>query len=89
MWALVAALNYITLGCDVGNAFAEADSPKVQFFMKVDQPFADWWTQHLKCPPIPLGYVIPILKNLQGCDSLRGEVQNEAKIWPDSEARTV
>ena len=66
MWALVAALNYIALGCDVGNTFAEADGPKVQFFMKIDQQFTDWWIQHLKKPPIPLGYVIPILKNLQG-----------------------
>ena len=29
MWALVAALNYITLRCDVGNAFAEVDDPYI------------------------------------------------------------
>jgi hypothetical protein len=27
-WALIAALNYVGLGCDVSNAFAEAPPPK-------------------------------------------------------------
>ena len=65
-WAIIAALNYVALGCDIGNAFAEADGPKQQFYMQVDDQFHDWWTQHLKKPPIPKGYVIPILRNLQG-----------------------
>jgi hypothetical protein len=66
MWALIAALNFIGLGIDVGNAFAEAPPPKEPFFMQVDAQFCEWWTQCLGHPPIPAGYVIPILKNLQG-----------------------
>lgn len=65
-WALTAACNHIALGCDVANAFAEADAPEEPFYMEVDDQFNTWWTQHLGKPPIPQGYVIPILKNLQG-----------------------
>lgn len=65
-WALIAALNYIALGCDVGNAFAEADAPAEGFSMEIDEAFRDWWVNHLQRPPIPLGWVVPILKNLQG-----------------------
>jgi hypothetical protein len=65
-WALIAALNFIGLGVDIGNAFAEAPPPKDPFFMQVDTQFREWWTDCLGNPPIPDGYVIPILKNLQG-----------------------
>jgi hypothetical protein len=65
-WALVAALNYIAIGADVGNAFAEADGPKEGFYMEADAAFCNWWTNHLGNPPIPKGHVIPIKKNLQG-----------------------
>jgi hypothetical protein len=34
--------------------------------MQVGAQFQEWWTQCLKHPPIPHGYVIPIMKNLQG-----------------------
>jgi hypothetical protein len=34
--------------------------------MQVDKQFEEWWTDCLGNPPIPCGYVIPILKNLQG-----------------------
>ena len=34
--------------------------------MQADKQFREWWTQCLRNPPIPEGYVIPILKNLQG-----------------------
>jgi hypothetical protein len=66
MWALIAALNFVGLGIDVSNAFAEAPPPKDPFYMQVDAQFQDWWTQCLGKPHIPEGYVIPILKNLQG-----------------------
>lgn len=65
-WALTASLNYICKGCDVANAFAEADGPEAPFYMIVDEQFQQWWTEHLKRPPIQRGYVIPIKKNLQG-----------------------
>jgi hypothetical protein len=65
MWSLIAALSYVGLGCDVSNAFAEAPAPKEPFYMVVDEQFRDWWKNCLGKPPIPQGWVIPILKNLQ------------------------
>jgi hypothetical protein len=65
-WALIAALNYVGLGCDVSNAFAEAPPPKEPFYMVADAQFCDWWENCLGNPPLPRGYVIPILRNLQG-----------------------
>jgi hypothetical protein len=32
-WSLIAALNYIGLGCDVSNVFAKAPAPKEPFYM--------------------------------------------------------
>jgi hypothetical protein len=66
VWAIIAGLNYIGLGCDVSNAFAEAPPPKKPYFMVIDQQFRDWWDNKLKLPAIPYGYVLPVLKNLQG-----------------------
>ena len=34
--------------------------------MKVDYQYGQSWTEHLGNPPIPEGYVMPVLKNLQG-----------------------
>jgi hypothetical protein len=65
-WAISAAINYIRLGCDVSNAFAEASPPSKPFYMHVDDQLCEWWTTHLGRKPIPKGHVIPILKNLQG-----------------------
>jgi hypothetical protein len=66
LWAVNTALNHIAIGIDVSNAYAEADGPDEKFYMVVDKQFHEWWTECLGNPPIPYGYVIPILKNLQG-----------------------
>ena len=65
-WAIIAALNYVGLGCDISNAFAEAPGPKQQYYMKIDAPFREWWTKCLGRDPSPDGYVLPVLRNLQG-----------------------
>jgi hypothetical protein len=65
-WAITAGINYISIGCDVSNAFAEAAPPSIPFFMEVDAQFLDWWVNCLGNAPIPIGWVIPILRNLQG-----------------------
>ena len=64
-WAISAALNLYCKGYDVGNAFAEAPAPVDPFFMYPDDQYNEWW-QSLGNDPIPKGYVIPILKALQG-----------------------
>ena len=36
-WAIIAALDYIGVGCDISNAFAEADGPREKYYMHVDE----------------------------------------------------
>ena len=65
-WAAAAAKNLIVQGADASNAFAEADAPKHPLYVRVNEPYRQWWTQHLQQPPIPPGYVLPVFKALQG-----------------------
>ena len=66
-WALAAALDLVSIGYDVGNAFAKAPWGESEpFYMEVDDQFQEWWTQCLGNERIPDGYVIPILHALQG-----------------------
>jgi hypothetical protein len=65
-WALVAALNLTAIGCDVGNAFAEAPAPSQPFYMYIDDQFRDWWENCLGRAPIPRGHVLKVNKALQG-----------------------
>jgi hypothetical protein len=51
--ALVTALNFTAIGCDVGNAFAEAPAPTQPFFMHIDDQFRDWWENCPSRDPIP------------------------------------
>ena len=64
-WAISAALNLYCKGYDVGNAFVEAPAPVDPFFMYPDNQYREW-RQSLGNEPIPDGYVVPILKALQG-----------------------
>jgi hypothetical protein len=65
-WALVAALNLTSIGCDVGNAFAEAPAPAQPFHMHIDEQFCDMWENCLGHDPIPRGYVLKVNKALRG-----------------------
>ena len=64
-FALAALENKLVFGADVSNAFAEADAPAQEYFMRVDAQFREWWISKGN-RDIPPGFVIPILKNLQG-----------------------
>ena len=65
-YAVAAAENLLIYGADVTNAFAEAPPPKQGFYIRPDKAFTDWWTNHMKRPPIPPGHVIPINSAMQG-----------------------
>ena len=65
-YAVAAAENLLIYGADVTNAFAEAPPPKQGFYIRPDKAFIDWWTNHMKRPPIPPGHVIPINSAMQG-----------------------
>ena len=65
-WAAVASKNFIVRGADASNAFAEANAPKIPLYVRVNDQYREWWTEKLKRPPIPTGYVLPVHKALQG-----------------------
>jgi hypothetical protein len=44
-WSLIAALNYVGLGCDMSNAFAEAPAPKEPFYNS-ETGGKTAWTNH-------------------------------------------
>jgi hypothetical protein len=64
--ALAASLGLLMFTADVTNAFAEADHPKQQYCMRVDDAFRNWWNKRFPQLPLPCDAVIPIDKNLQG-----------------------
>jgi hypothetical protein len=64
--ALAAFLGLLMFTADVTNAFAEADRPKQQYCMRVDDAFCNWWNKRFPQLPLPRDAVIPIDKNLQG-----------------------
>jgi hypothetical protein len=65
-WAAAAAKNFVVRGADASNAFAEADAPKIPLYVRVNDQYREWWTEKMKMPPIPNGYVLPVHKALQG-----------------------
>ncbi len=52
-WSIVAKEGLIAVGADVSNAFAEAPPPRTPLYLYIDEAYREWWTEHLKRPPIP------------------------------------
>jgi deoxyuridine 5'-triphosphate nucleotidohydrolase len=66
-WAATAINNFITIGADASNAFAEAPPPKEPLFVTIDQQYRDWYHERYPDePPIPKNYVLPVKGALQG-----------------------
>ncbi|KAL9178443.1 hypothetical protein ACHAXT_003773 [Thalassiosira profunda] len=65
-YALSAAENLVVFGADVSNAFGEAPPPKQGFYIRPDKAFLDWWVNHKGRDPIPPGFVIPVIRAMQG-----------------------
>ena len=53
-------------GADATNAFGDAPPPKQGLQIMPDKAFRDWWTIHKGRPPLPAGYVIPMIAAMQG-----------------------
>ena len=64
-WAITALKNYIAVGADASNAFAEAPPPKAPLYVYVDQPFREWWQASGK-GVIPKGHVLKVNHAIQG-----------------------
>ena len=66
-WAASAINNYIILGADASNAFAEAPPPKAPLYVRIDENYKRWYTQKFPDkPPLPDDYVLRVRKALQG-----------------------
>ena len=65
-YANAALQNHGVCGADASNAFAEAAGPRQEYYIQPDAAFRNWWTRYLNRLPIPEGYVVPVLKNMQG-----------------------
>lgn len=65
-WAACASKNFIVTGADASNAFAEANAPKIPLYVRIDTPYREWWKYSKKRKDIPLDYVLPVKKALQG-----------------------
>jgi dUTP pyrophosphatase len=66
-WAISAMKNYITIGADASNAFAEAPAPKAPLFVSIDQPYREWYAaRNPDSPKLPKDSVLPVYGALQG-----------------------
>ncbi len=66
-WAATAINNFITIGADVSNAFAEAPPPKAPLYVSIDQPYRDWYKKkYPNKPPLSDSHVLPVHGALQG-----------------------
>jgi hypothetical protein len=65
--AATAINNFITIGADASNTFAEAPPPKEPLYVTIDQQYRDWYMERYPDkPPIPKHYVLPVKGALQG-----------------------
>lgn len=66
-WAAVALLNYVVLGSDASNAFAEAPPPKAPLYVRVDENYKRWYKHKFpERPTLPDDAVLRVKKALQG-----------------------
>ena len=66
-WATVALKNYIVIGLDASNAFAEAPPPKAPLYVRIDENYKRWYKDKFPTKPtLPDDYVLRVRKALQG-----------------------
>ena len=66
-WATAAIRNYIVIGSDASNAFAEAPPPKAPLYVRIDENYKRWYRSKFPDKPsLPDDYVLRVRKALQG-----------------------
>ena len=66
-WALVAINNFIIIGADASNAFAEAPAPKAPLYVKIDAAYREWYQSRFPdAPQLSKDSVLPVNGALQG-----------------------
>ena len=64
-WTATAVHNYISIGADITNAFAEAGPPKAPLYVYIDEVYREW-RKSKGLPDIPPGHVLQVHKAIQG-----------------------
>jgi hypothetical protein len=96
-WSTTASECLLAMGADAGNAFAEAPPTTEPFYMRIDDQFREWWTEHLGRPPIPHGHVLPVNHALQGHPEaprlwekhIHGILVNDLKFTPTTHEKCL
>jgi hypothetical protein len=66
-WSVTALYNFITIGADASNAFAEAPAPKAPLFVSMDPQYHEWYQEkYPDKPALPKDFVLPVQGALQG-----------------------
>ena len=66
-WAATAINNFVTVGADAANAFAEVPPPVAPLYVYVDEQYREWHRErNPDAKPIPHGYVMRAKRALQG-----------------------
>ena len=66
-WSATALYNFITIGADASNAFAEAPAPVAPLYVSTDAQFHEWYKhKYPDRPDIPEDFVLPVQGALQG-----------------------
>ena len=66
-WAAAAINNYVVIGADASNAFAEAPPPVAPLYVRIDENYKRWYKhKYPDKPSLPDDYVLRVKKALQG-----------------------
>jgi deoxyuridine 5'-triphosphate nucleotidohydrolase len=66
-WAAAALQNFIIIGADASNAFAEAPAPVAPLYVVIDEQYREWHRHRCpNAPEIPTGHVMKVKGALQG-----------------------
>ena len=66
-WAAAALNNYIVIGADASNAFAEAPPPVAPLYVRIDANYKRWYKARFPDKPnLPDDYVLRVRRALQG-----------------------
>ena len=64
-WGLVAVKNFIAIGADASNAFAEAPPPKAPLYVVIDKQYREWYKDKYNIN-VPKGYTLRVQHAIQG-----------------------
>jgi dUTPase len=66
-WAAAALYNFVIIGADASNAFAEAPAPKAPLYIRIDKTYKEWYQErNPDAPALADDSVLRVKRALQG-----------------------